>query len=144
METIRRQQGSRARASAFRRAVLLQVYLPLAVGASLVLGTIVAALVAGGPGGATSSGMADVALLALLFPAMILGVIALVGASLLAWGVARLVGWLPEWTNKAQRLFGQVAHQTDRIADRVAQSVVVPKSVWAGVSTAWARLFGKS
>jgi TRAP-type mannitol/chloroaromatic compound transport system permease large subunit len=144
METIRRQQGSHARASAFRRAVLLQVYLPLAVGAFLVLGTIVVGLVAGGPGGATPRGMADVALIALLFPAMIIGVIALVGTSLLALGIARLIGWLPEWTHKAQRLFGQIADQSDRIAERVAQSVVAPKSVWAGVSAAWGRLFGKS
>jgi len=144
METIRRQQGRLARASAFRRAVLLQVYLPLAFGALLVLGTIVVGLVAGEPGGATPRGMADVALIALLFPAMILGVIALVGTSLLALGVARLIGWLPEWTHKAQRLFGQVAHQSDRIAERVAQAVVAPKSVWAGVRAAWKSLFGKS
>jgi len=143
METIRRQQGSRARASAVRRAVLLQVYLPLAFGAVLVLGTIVVGLVAGGPGGATPRGMADVALIALLVPAMILGLIALVGTSLLALGVARLIGWLPGWTHKAQRLFGQIAHQSDRVAERVAQSVVAPKSAWAAMSAAWASLIGK-
>src|SRR4030042_5168450 len=102
METPRRRQGTRARASAFRRAVLLQVYLPLAVGAFLVLGTIVVGLVAGGPGGATPRGMADVALIALLFPAMIIGVIALVGTSLLDLGAARLLGWLAQGPPQSQ------------------------------------------
>ena len=143
METIRRPQRSLARASAFRRAVLLQVYLPLVLGAGLVLGTIVLSLVAGGPGGATPSGMADVAMIALLIPVILFGLIALVGASLLALGVARLIGWLPRWTHKAQRLFGEVACQTDRIARGAAQSVVAPKSVWAGVCAAWASLIGK-
>jgi hypothetical protein len=143
METIRRPQGSRARASAFRRAVLLQVYLPLVLGAVLVLGTIVLSLVAGGPGGATPRGMADVALIALLIPVMIFGLIALVAASLLALGVAWLIGWLPRWAHKAQRLVEKVAHQSDRIAGRVAQSVVAPKSVWSAMSAAWARLIGK-
>lgn len=143
MDTIRRQQVNRGRTAAFRRAVLLQVYLPLALGAALVVGTISLGLVVGGPGGATPGGMADVALIALLLPAMLLGLIALAGTSLVALGLARLIGWLPERTQTVQRLVGQVAHQSDRIAGRVAQAVVAPKSVWAAIGAAWASLTGK-
>lgn len=142
METIRSQEENRGRTAAFRRAVRLQVYLPLAVGAALVVGTIVLGLVVGGPGGATPRGMADVALIALLFPAMLLGLIALAGISVLAVGVAWLIGWLPERTHKVQRLVAQVAHQSDRIAGHAAQAVVAPKSVWAAVRAVWVGLFG--
>lgn len=143
METIRSQQVVRGRSAAFRRAVLLQVYLPLAVGAAAVLAAIVFGLVAGGPGGATPRGMADVALIALLVPAMLLGLITLAATSLFAYGVARLIGWLPERTDKVQRLIGEAAHQTGRIADRAAQAVVAPKSIWAAARAVWTSLIGK-
>ena len=144
IETIRRQQVVRGRSAAFRRAVLLQVYLPLAVGAAVVLGAIVFGIVAGGPGGATPRGMADVALIALLVPLMFLGLILLAAASLLAFGIARLIGWLPDRTDKVQRMVGQVAHQTNRIAGRAALAVVAPKSVWAAIRAVWVGLIGKS
>jgi hypothetical protein len=143
METIRSQKVIHRRSAAFRRAVWLQVYLPLAAGAALVVGMIVVGLVVGGPGGATPRGMADVALIALLLPAMFLGLITLAGASLLALGVARLIGWLPERTQKVQRLVGRVAHRTDWIAGRAAQAVVAPKSVWAAMNSVWGSLIRK-
>jgi hypothetical protein len=143
MDTIRRQQVVRGRSAAFRRAVLLQVYLPLAIGAAIAFGAIAFGLVAGGPGGATPGGMADVALIALLVPAMIFGLITLAATSLLAYGVARLIGWLPDRTDKVQRMVGEVAHQTDRIAGRAARAVIAPKSIWAAARAVWTSLIGK-
>jgi hypothetical protein len=82
MDTIRRQQVVRGRSAAFRRAVLLQVYLPLAIGAAIAFGAIAFGLVAGGPGGATPGGMADVALIGLLVRALLLGLITRAATSL--------------------------------------------------------------
>ena len=144
METTDHQQQDQKYAAAFRRAVWLQVYLPLMIGVILVIALIAVALVASGRGGATTSGMADVALVTLLLPVMLLGVIALAAVVMLAVGVAWLIGWLPERSRIVQHIAVQIARQSDRITGRVAQMIVVPKSAWGALGALRARRTGKS
>jgi hypothetical protein len=143
MEANNHQQRDEKQAASFRRAVWLQVYLPLMVGAILVAALITFGLMATGRGGATTSGMADMALVALLMPVMILGVLALAAIVLLTVGVAKLIGWLPERTGIVQRIVARAPQLSDRIAGRVAQVVVVPKSAWGALEALWARRSGK-
>lgn len=142
METSRDQQDQ-APTAAFRRTVWLQVYLPLAIGVVLVVALVTVGLAAGGWGGATTSGMADAALVALLLPAMLVGGIALAAIILLAVGVAWLVGWLPERSRIVQLIAARVSRQSDRISGRAAQAIVVPKSVWGAIGALWGRRTGK-
>jgi len=143
MEVADHQQRDEKQAAAFRRAVWVQVYLPLMVGAILVLALIAFGLAASGRGDTATSGMADVALVALLLPAMLLGVLALAAIALLAFGIVRLIGWIPERTQIVQRIAAQASQQTDRIAGWVAQVVVIPKSAWGSLESLWTRRNGK-
>ena len=124
----------------FRRTVWLQVYVPLIACALLVVTLVAVGLAAGNRGGATTSGMADAALVALLLPVMVLGVVALAAIILLAVGIGQLVGWLPAKSRLVRRVVEQAPVLSDRIAGRAAQVIVAPKSVWAAVRAAWARL----
>jgi hypothetical protein len=137
------QQRDHKQAAGFRRAVWLQVYLPLILGAILVAALIAFALVASGRGGGTTSGMADVALVALLLPVMLLGVLALAAIILLSVGVARLIGWIPDRSSIVQRIAAQASQQSDRIARRVAEVIVIPKSAWGALGVLRARRTGK-
>jgi FtsH-binding integral membrane protein len=139
METSRDQQQDQGQTSAFHRTVWLQVYLPLAIGVILVVALVAVGLAAGGQGGTTTSAMADVVLMALLMPAMLVGVIALAAIVLLAVGVARLIGWLPERSRIVRGIAAQVSQYSDRIFGGVAQVIVVPKSVWGAIGVLWGR-----
>jgi len=139
MEPGDHDQRNQEQSAGFRRAVWLQVYLPLILGAMLVVALVVLGLVTSGRGGASASGMADVALVALLLPAMLLGVLALAAMVLLSVGVARLIGWIPDRSRIAQRIAAQAARQSDRIAGSAAQVVVVPKSAWGALGVLRAR-----
>ena len=142
MKATDHQQQDEKRAASFRRAVWLQVYLPLMVGAILVVALFAFGLVASGRGGATTSGMADMALVALLMPVMILGVLALAASVLLTVGVAKLIGWLPEQTGTVQRIVARAPQLSDRIAGRAAQAIIVPKSVWGAIAALRGRRTG--
>jgi TRAP-type C4-dicarboxylate transport system permease large subunit len=74
---------------------------------------------------------------------MILGVLALAAIILLAVGVGLLIGWLPERIGIVQRIVAQAPQLSDRIAGRVAQVIVVPKSAWGALGALRARLIGK-
>jgi hypothetical protein len=143
MGTTDDQQRDQKQVAGFRRAVWLQVYLPLILGAILVTALIAFALVASGRGGGTTSGMADVALVALLLPVMLLGVLALGAIILLSVGAARLIGWIPDRSRIVQKIAAQASQQSDRIAGRAAQVIVVPKSAWRALGVLRARRTGK-
>jgi hypothetical protein len=141
--TTDHQQRDQQQAAGFRRAIWLQVYLPLTLGAILVVALIVIRMVASGRGGATASGMADVALVALLLPMMLLGLIALAMVVMLTVGLARLIGWIPDRSRIVQKIAAQASRQSDRIAGRAAQVIVVPKSVWGALRVLRVRRTGK-
>jgi len=143
MDTTGDQRRDERQAASFHRAVWLQVYLPLVLGVVLVAALIAVALAASGRGGATTSGMADMALVVLLMPVMLLGMIGLVAIVLLIVGVARVIGWIPERSRIVQRIAAQASQESDRIAGRAAQVVVVPKSAWSAIGALWDRRSGR-
>jgi ABC-type dipeptide/oligopeptide/nickel transport system permease subunit len=121
----------------FRRAVALQVYLPLGLGVVVVALAVGLGLAAGGAGGLSASGMADVSTVFLLLPLMLLGLIALVGFAAVAVGVERLVRWLPPRSRRAQRLAARFAHKAGDVADKSAQAIVVPKALASVARSVW-------
>jgi hypothetical protein len=146
LESIRRLEeggGRTATDADFHRVVRLQVYLPLGGGAVLIATAIGVGLLTAGGGGATTRGMADVSLVLLLMPLIILGLIALVGMTVVAFGVAKVIGWIPPRSRKVQRIVARVAHQSDAVAERVVQAVVTPKSIWAAARAAIGSLQGR-
>jgi len=146
LESIRKLEeggGRTATDADFRRAVRLQVYLPLGLGIAAVAATLGLGLVTAGTGGATTRGMADVSLIVLLMPLMILGLIALAGLVVIAVGVAKVIGWIPPRSRKVQRVVARIGRQSDALAERVTGAVVTPKSIGAAAQVALASLLGR-
>lgn len=123
-----RRAGRTSSEDDFRRTVALQVYLPLGLGVVLVALAVGLGLAAGGAGGLSAGGMADVSIILLLVPLMLLGLLALVGFTAVAIGVERLVRWLPPRSRQAQRVAGRLARKAGEAADKAAQVIVVPKA----------------
>jgi len=124
----------------FRRAVALQVYLPLGLGVVVVALAVGLGLAVGGVGGLSARGMADVSTILLLLPLMMLGLIALVGFAAVAVGVERLVRWLPPRSRQGQRLAARLARISEDVADKAVQVIVVPKALASALSTVWDNL----
>jgi hypothetical protein len=130
-------------AAGFRRAIWLQVYLPLLAGVLLIVLLVAWGLAAGGRGEASTGTMADVALVALLLPVMLLGVIVLAAVILLMVGIGKAIDWLPPRVRVVQQVVARAPVISDRIAGRAAQVVVAPRSVWAAIRAAARRLTGR-
>jgi hypothetical protein len=124
----------------FRRAVALQVYLPLGLGVLVVALAVGLGLAAGGAGGLSAGGMADVSTILLLLPLMLLGLLALVGFAAVAVGVERLVRWLPPRSRQAQRLAARLARKSEDVADKSVQVIMVPKALASVLGSVWGNL----
>jgi hypothetical protein len=129
IDGLARKAGRTSTDEDFRRTVALQVYLPLGLGAVVVVIAVGLGLAAGAGGGLSVGGMADVSIVFLLLPLMLLGLLALVGFVAVAVGVGRLVRWLPPRSRQAQHLATRLARQAGDVADRSAQMIVVPKAL---------------
>src|SRR5512143_208970 len=98
--------GNTATALRHRREVFLQITIPLAIGIIIVLA--LAVMTAVGVTAATQSQMADAALVELITPVLIFGVITLLilGASI--YGLVRLILIAPYYFLRAQIFFLRV------------------------------------
>lgn len=129
IDTLRRTGDRTATDDEFRRDVALQVYLPLGLGVLAIGLAVGTALLTGGAGGLAGRGLADVSIIVLLLPVMLLGLMALIGFAALAVAIGRLIGWLPPRSRRLQRLTARIARRTEAVADRTVQVVVVPKAL---------------
>ena len=140
IDRLIRRAGRTSTDEDFRRVVALQVYLPLGLGVVAVALAVGLGLAAGGAGGLSARGMADVSTILLLLPLMLLGLIALVGFAAVAVGVERLVRWLPPRSRQVQRLAARLARKSEDVADKSAQVIVVPKALASVLSSVWGSL----
>lgn len=136
-------RGQMATDAEFHRVVRLQVYLPLGLGIAAVAAALAIVLLTAGGGGAATRGLADVSLIVLLMPLMILGLVALAGMVVIVIGLVKVIGWIPPRSRKAQRVVRRIAHQMDKVAARVTQAVVTSKAICAGARAAIAGLRGR-
>ena len=118
----------------FRRSVWLQIYLPLILGGLLLAAALGGVVVAAGGGG--FSAWADVSLIFLLLPALLLGLIAGAAVGALAYGVWWLVRESPPYFRLAQDVGQRVARQTRKIADRVVEPMLRAQAAQAQAKAA--------
>jgi hypothetical protein len=111
-----------------RRQMLLQVYLPLGLFA-LLLAALVAWLWMGGVGDAGT--WADVALILLLIPAMLMGLVILAAFIALAVLIVRLIGIIPEPAHRAQSIIRRVERETSRSVDLALRPLLTLSALWA-------------
>ena len=113
-----------------RRQMLLQVYMPLGLGI-LVLAALVAWLWIGGVGDAGT--WADVALILLLIPALLIGLAILAAIIALAVLIVRLIGLIPEPAHRTQVIIRRVERETSRSIDLALRPLLALSSLWAAL-----------
>lgn len=114
-----------------RQEVFWQITLPVAIGAIILLGT--ALLVAFGTESGTLSHMADAALIELIVPALVFGLITLAVLAAIVYGLTRLLEVLPYAFMKAQIFFLQTQLTVIRVNDRLVEPVIRAHSFSARV-----------
>jgi hypothetical protein len=114
----------------FQKTVWLQIYIPF-IFILLLLGAIVAVVWVGGVG--SYSGWADSALVILIIPALVLGLILFVILAGLCYGVMVVIGWIPEPAKRVQEISTRVATETRRFADLAVRPLLAPKAAKTAV-----------
>lgn len=122
---------------AFKRQVRLQVYLPLGI-FTIVLAAVVAWFWVGGVGGAGV--WADVGLIMLLIPALLVGLIVLALFVTLAVLIGRLIGLIPEPANRVRLIVRRVERETTRGVDLALRPLVNLSALWSAVKAIAASL----
>lgn len=110
----------------FQKVVWLQIYLPF-IFLLLILAAVVAVLWVGGAG--SYSGWADSALVILMIPALLVGLVIFGALAALCYGVMVVIGLIPEPAKRAQEIAGRIAAETRRFADMAARPMMVPKAI---------------
>jgi FtsH-binding integral membrane protein len=119
-----------------QREVLLQVTLPLAIGLTALL---VLAVLASISGPESASLFADVSLIWLIIPVMVVSLIFLVLLAALAYGVIWLVGALPGFAYQVQGFFTLVATKSKQVGDVIVEPILRVQSLAASL-----RMLGRS
>lgn len=126
--------------AAYRRAILWWIEVPLALG---VLGLAVAATLLVRDGIGTASAWADVALSALILPALVLGLVGLAALASLVYLAARLLRWLPGQSAPIAARLWRVSEVARRGSRWVAALLIAPSAVGAGWEAALRGLRGR-
>jgi len=121
----------------FRKSVWLQIYIPLIFIILLVVG-LVAILWIEGVG--TYSGWADAALIFLLIPALLVGIIFFGVLAALCYGVFYLIGWIPGPSKEGQEMMRRVAFETRRVADLISRPFLAPRAAKSALGKAFRHL----
>lgn len=116
-----------------RREVFWQITLPLLLGLVLFVG--VSVLSALGNSGEVSRG-ADVALIWLILPLLVVGLIFLVVLAGLTYGLVFLIRGIPGYARQAQDLVALVADKTRQLGDAAVEPIYRLESFMAGVRAA--------
>ena len=117
----------------FRKTVWLQIYIPLIFIILLVAG-FVAILWTGGVG--TFSGWADTALVFLLIPALLVGLIIFGLLAALSYGVFYVIGLIPGPSKQGQEFMRKVAREIRRVADLICRPFFAPRAAKSALSKA--------
>ncbi len=118
----RRQLRDEEVRSAYRRQVWLQVYLPLILFTTALI-AVVALLWVGGVG--DTRVWADTALILVLIPTFVLGLILLALLLALAVLIGKLIGIIPEPAYQVSTFMRMVERQVKRITDLVLEPVKI-------------------
>ena len=119
-----------------RRQMLWQVFVPLGVGAVLLLGACVLPVVAIVRGGDVSK-WADTSLIWLLVPAMFFSLIPLALLGGLVYGVLKLFENMPGWMYRLQGIFELVRVKVREYSDKAVAPVIKVNSFTARITAAF-------
>ncbi|MBN1266584.1 MAG: hypothetical protein JXA25_13905 [Anaerolineales bacterium] len=112
--------------SAFRRQTTWQIYFPLAVFFLILIGLAVGY---GLSGTGTFSAWADISLMLLSIPMLIIGLILLVLTAGLIYGVSWLLKALPQPAWQVQQVFSKIAKRVQTAADRITAPFIKVNAV---------------
>jgi hypothetical protein len=115
----------------------MQIYLPLGMGV-MILAALVFWVWQAEFGAITV--WADVALVLILIPLFVLGLIALIVLAGLTYGVFWLFDWLPDPLHRLQSIIARVVRETQKGADGVARPMLVVQAVIAMLEAAVASI----
>ena len=113
-----------------RREARVQIFLPLIIGAVLILALAVFSTF--GQSDALSR-WGDISLIWLIRPMLFVGLIALVLLTGLIYVTVRLMQSLPVFARRVQNLFATIGYQVSRMTDKAAAPVIRARSISAGV-----------
>ncbi len=122
---------------AFKRQMRLQVYLPLGL-FTLMLLAVVTWFWIGGIGG--TGVWADVGLIVILIPALLVGLIVLALMIALAILIGRLVDLIPEPSNRVLSIFHRVDREASRSLDLALRPLVSLSALWSALKQIGASL----
>jgi hypothetical protein len=114
----------------FQKTVWVQIYLPF-IFILLLLAAVVAILWVGGAG--SYSGWADTALIVLIIPALLLGLLVFGILAGLCYGVMYVVGLIPGPAKRMQEISARVATETRRFADLAVRPLMAPKAIKSAI-----------
>jgi len=117
----------------YRRKVFLQIYLPLFL-ILIAVGVLVGSLWVTESGSA--SAWADLSLVMLIIPALIVGLILLIFLAAFVYGIWYLIGIIPEPMRQLQDIVKKVAASTERYTNLAAKPVIIPRALSSGISAA--------
>lgn len=117
---------------ATRRYIRVWITLPIVVGI-LLLSTMVVLIIVLGLGGVGV--WADVSLVFLILPVLLVGLLVMVFLGAVLFGIWRLSGWVLPPLRKAQTFTAQAAHSTRRGMDLAAKPVIVASGLAAGLAS---------
>lgn len=114
-----------------RREAWLQIYLPvIAITTLAIAAAILIGLKGQAPGAST---LADLSLIVLIIPTLVLGLFALGVLIALAVGVAWLIQNTTPYTGRLQEITQSIHLRVDAITNRIANFVITIRSFLAGV-----------
>ena len=114
----------------FRKHVWVQIYLPIILFV-LAIAILVAILWMNQQGKA--SVWADASLVMLIIPIFILGLILLIILVAVTYGIAYLIGVLPDPFRRMHEMMNQVSAYVERGSNMAAKPIIVPKATWTAV-----------
>lgn len=106
---------------AHRREVFRQITLPLTIGALIILVAAVAVALAAGRGVDEVGAWADVSLMWLIIPGMLLVLILMILTAGVAYAVTYLLGVVPPYARQVQDFFLLVQFRVRKIADTAVE-----------------------
>jgi hypothetical protein len=115
---------------AHRKQVLWQITVPLVIGAVIIL--ILAVLVATGSP-QTASLWADISLIWLIIPVMIISLILLALLAGLAYAVIWLVRTIPSYALQAQNFMIMISSQVERLGDMIVEPILRVNAILASL-----------
>jgi hypothetical protein len=124
-----------------KRQSFWQIGAPLGIGVIILLGFLALAIFSATQGSSELDRWTNVSLMFLILPAVAAGLVFLVLFGGLVYLLARLLNFLPHYTQLGQAYAYYISALVRSWADRAASPIIAIRSSWAGFQTLWRKVF---